>query len=227
MHQKDIQTREKADNFGVYFRRPCMLGHIRCEKKKKNENMENMTETIIDKLEQTGIPKEEQKTNIDKLHSTRSYQPSTNTQTMIIKFKSHSFKEKIYKKQKNVSKNIKLVPSLTRRFLQMLNKVQIVLNESKENGILDAVTFVLADVQGSVKVVLQKIYKNRSVFDFKLELELHQFVDKVSTKRAFPYEDEFEELQVTLVPSSFKFILCGIDILTFCCSLCFLALNQT
>ena len=101
-----------------------MLGHIRCEKKKKNENMENMTETIIDKLEQTGIPKEEQKTNIDKLHSTRSYQPSTNTQTMIIKFKSHSFKEKIYKKQKSVSKNIKLVPSLTRRFLQMLNKVR-------------------------------------------------------------------------------------------------------
>ena len=57
--------------------------------------MENLTETIIDKLEQTGIPKEELKTNIDKLHRTGLYQPSTNTQPMIIKFKSHSFKEKI------------------------------------------------------------------------------------------------------------------------------------
>lgn len=104
-----------------------MLGHIRCEKKKKNENMENMTETIIDKLEQTGIPKEEQKTNIDKLHSTRSYQPSTNTQTMIIKFKSHSFKEKIYQRWKNVNKNIKLVLPLRRGCSQLLNKLQVAL----------------------------------------------------------------------------------------------------
>ena len=57
--------------------------------------MENLTETIIDKLEQTGIPKEELKTNIDKLHRTGLYQSSTNTQPVIIKFKSHSFKEKI------------------------------------------------------------------------------------------------------------------------------------
>ena len=50
--------------------------------------MENLTETIIDKLEQTGIPKEELKTNIDKLHRPGPYQPSTNTQSVIVKFKS-------------------------------------------------------------------------------------------------------------------------------------------
>ena len=94
--------------------------------------MENLTETIIDKLEQTGIPKEELKTNIDKLHRTVPYQPSTNTQPVIVKFKSHSFKEKIYNKRKNVNKNIKLVPSLTRRRSQLLNKLQIALNDSKE-----------------------------------------------------------------------------------------------
>ena len=62
--------------------------------------MENLTETIIVKLEQTGIPKEELKTNIEKLHRTESYQPSTNTQPVIVKFKNHRFKEKIYNKQK-------------------------------------------------------------------------------------------------------------------------------
>ena len=63
-------------------------------KKEKNENMENLSETIIDKLEQTGISKEELKTNIDKLHRAGPYQPSTNTQPVIVRFKSHSFKEK-------------------------------------------------------------------------------------------------------------------------------------
>ena len=51
-------------------------------KKQKNENMENLIETVIDKLEQTAIPKEELKTNIDKLRRTGPYQPSTNTQSV-------------------------------------------------------------------------------------------------------------------------------------------------
>ena len=59
--------------------------------------MENLIETVIDKLEQTAIPKEELKTNIDKLRRTGPYQPSTNTQPLIVKFKSHSFKEKFIK----------------------------------------------------------------------------------------------------------------------------------
>ena len=86
---------------------------VRC-KKAKFENIENLIETIIDKLEQTGIPREELKTNNEKLHRTGSYQPCINKQPLIIKLKIHSFKEKIYNKQKHVNKNIKLVPSLTK-----------------------------------------------------------------------------------------------------------------
>ena len=67
------------------------------EKRKKNENMENLTETTIDKLEQTRIPKEELKTNIDKLHRTKPSQTSTNTEPVLVKF---SFKEKICNKRK-------------------------------------------------------------------------------------------------------------------------------
>ena len=54
---------------------------------------------------------------------------------MIVKFKSHSFKEKIYNKQKNVNKNLKLISSLIRRRSQLLNKLQLALNDGKENGI--------------------------------------------------------------------------------------------
>ena len=73
-----------------------MPHRVRREKRKKN--MENLTEAIIDKLELTRIPNEELKTNIDNMHRTGPYQPSTNTQPVIVRFKSHSFKEKIYSK---------------------------------------------------------------------------------------------------------------------------------
>ena len=67
--------RKKADDLEAYCRRPCLI----VSSVKKEKNMENLTETIIGKLEQTGIPKEELKTNIDKLHRTGPYQPSTKT----------------------------------------------------------------------------------------------------------------------------------------------------
>ena len=82
---------------GAYSRRICFI--VSDVKKERNENMENLAETINDKLEETGIPKEDLKTNIDKLHRTGSYQPSSNTQSVIVKLKSHSFKEKNYKNQ--------------------------------------------------------------------------------------------------------------------------------
>ena len=114
---------KKPDDLDAYSRRPCLI--VSGVKKEKNENMENLTETIIDKLEQARIPKEELKTNIGKLHRAGLYQPSTNTQPAIVRFKSHSFQEKNYNKRKNVNKNIKLVSSLTRRRSELLHKLQI------------------------------------------------------------------------------------------------------
>lgn len=58
---------------GAYSRRIRFI--VSGVKKERSENMENLAETINDKLEETGIPKEDLKTNIDKLHRTGSYQP--------------------------------------------------------------------------------------------------------------------------------------------------------
>lgn len=112
-------------------------------------------------------------------------------QTLIVKFKSHSFKEKIYNRRKNINKNIKLIPPLVRCHSQLLNKLQIELN-SRENGILDTVKFAFVDVHFSLKLVLQNIAKTGLFFSFNSELEFNQFVDKMSTKKAFTYEDEFK-----------------------------------
>ena len=58
-----------------------------------------------------------------------------------------------------------------------------------EEGI---VKFALADVHGTLKIVLTKPYKNRHVFAFDSVLEYFQIVNKVSTKETYSYEDEFE-----------------------------------
>ena len=60
----------------------------------KNVSMKNLTENTIDKLEQTVMPKQELITSINKLHRAEPYQLQHYTQPVIIRFKSHSFKEK-------------------------------------------------------------------------------------------------------------------------------------
>ena len=55
----------------------------RFEKRKKNETMENLTENTIDKLEQAVMRKQELKTNIDKMHRARLYQPRNQPQFIL------------------------------------------------------------------------------------------------------------------------------------------------
>ena len=123
-----------ADDLEAYSRPPCLI--VSGVKKEKNEKMENLTETIIDKLEQTGILKEELKTNIDQLHRTGPYQHSTNTQPEMVKFKSHNFKEKKFGTRKNVNKKASFTTA----------------------------KFVFADDHGSLKLVLQNHVKTGLFF---------------------------------------------------------------
>ena len=120
----------------------------------------------------------------------------TQTQPIIVKFKTHSFKEKIFHQQKKLAKVIKISPSLTKRRSDILQQVQHIIKEESsddspnEEGI---VKFALADVHGTLKIVLTKSYKNRHVFAFDSVLEYFQIVNKVSTKETYPYEGEFED----------------------------------
>lgn len=133
------------------------------------------------------------RTNIDKLHWTGPYQPNDRTESVIVKLKNYSFKEKRnHSRRKNVNNDIKLVQSLTTRRSQLLNKLLAAFNDNKENGILDTVNFVYADVHDSLQLVLQNPTKWGKFF-FNSELEFYQFVEKVSTKRVFLMEDQFKE----------------------------------
>ena len=142
-------------------------------------------------------PPEEIERNIDKLHRVGRFDHETQTQPTIVKFKTHSFKEKIYHQRKKLAKGIKISPSLAKRRSDILQQVQqhIIKKESSddspnEEGI---VKFAFADVHGTLNIVLTQSYKNRHVFAFDSVLEYFQIVNKVSTKERYPYEGEFED----------------------------------
>ena len=86
---------QKTDDLEVYSRRPChILSGIH---KPKEGTQENIKTSVVENLQENGLPKEKIERNIDKLHRVRRFDHETLAQPIIVKFKTHSFKEKIYK----------------------------------------------------------------------------------------------------------------------------------
>ena len=104
------QLTAKTDELEMYSRRSCVVLTRLC--KEENENYNKLKEDVIETLCETGISKEEISNNIDKLHRIGKTNKN-NTQNTIVKFKSHSFKEKIHFKRKAVKqRDVKIKPSL-------------------------------------------------------------------------------------------------------------------
>ena len=185
---------QKADNLEAYSRIPCAI--LSGIQKPKKESQENIKTSLLENLQKTGLLLEETERNIDKFHWVGIFDHEAQTQPIIVKFKTHSFKEKIYHQQKKLTKGIKISPSLTKRRSDILQQVQHIIKEESsddspnEEGI---VKFAFADGHGTLKIVLTKSYKNRHVFAFDSLLEYFQIVNKVSTRGRYPYEDEFED----------------------------------
>ena len=90
----------------------------------------------------TGISKEEITNNIGKLHRIGKTDKN-NTQNTIVKFKSHSFKEKIYFKRKVIKqRDVKIKPSLTKHRIGLLKDTNTLITDNPETNCL----FIYADV---------------------------------------------------------------------------------
>ena len=185
---------QKTDDLEAYSRRPCTI--LSRVQKPKKESRENIKTSVLENLQETGLPLEEIERNIDKLHRVGRFDHETETQPIIVKFKTHSFKEKIYHQRKKLAKGITISPSLTKWRSDILQHVQhIVKEESSDDSPHKEVIvkFAFADVHGTLKIALTKSYKNRHVFAFDSVLEYFQIINKVSTKGRYPYEGEFED----------------------------------
>ena len=191
--KRSVTCFSKTGEIEAYSRRPCLiLSEIQ---KPKKESRENIKTSVLENLQKIGLPLKEIDRNIDKLHRVGRFDHETQTQPIIVKFRTYSFKEKIYHQWKKLAKGIKISPSLTKRRSDILQQVQHIKEESSndspnEEGI---VKFAFADAHGTLKIVLTKSYKNRHVFAFDSVLEYFQILNKVSTKGRYPYEDEFED----------------------------------
>ena len=103
---------QKADNLEAYSRIPCaILSGILKPKKASHENIKT---SFPENLQKTGLLLEETERNIDKFHWVGRFDHEAQTQPIIVKFKTHSFKEKIYHQRKKLAKGIKISPSLTK-----------------------------------------------------------------------------------------------------------------
>ena len=191
--KRSVTCFSKTGEIEAYSRRPCLiLSEIQ---KPKKESRENIKTSVLENLQKIGLTLKEIDRNIDKLHRVGRFDHETQTQPIIVKFRTYSFKEKIYHQWKKLAKGIKISPSLTKRRSDILQQVQHIKEESSndspnEEGI---VKFAFADAHGTLKIVLTKSYKNRHVFAFDSVLEYFQILNKVSTNGRYPYEDEFED----------------------------------
>ena len=106
----------------AYSRRSCLVVSG-VESHLKEEELHNEMVSIIS--ETTNTEKNEVIDNIDKLHGIgiKENRNKKNKQSVIIKFEAHSYKEKLYKNQKNINNHhIKIRPSITRRRQDLRSK---------------------------------------------------------------------------------------------------------
>ena len=139
----------QLDNQEAYSRRPCLV--ISGVDRKLKE--ERLNQKVVDIIGETGI--EDVESNIDKLHTIGKKDNNRNTQSVIVKFKSHHFQEKVYRKRSVIKSNrIKLRPSLTKRKQDLLDEVNKRISESTDPDML--VKFAFPDVHGTLKVLMKE-----------------------------------------------------------------------
>ena len=143
----------------LLFDEPCVISSG--IQKPKEETRENIKKSVLENLQKIGLSKEEKERDIEKLHRVGRFDHETQTQPIIVKFKTHSFKEKIYHQWKKLAKGIKISQSLTKQQLSdILQQVQHIIKEessddspNKEESI---VKFAFADVHRTLTNVLSK-----------------------------------------------------------------------
>jgi len=141
-------------NDEAYSRRPCV---VLSGVSKETMNFEDIKE-ILD------IPKKELEDNIDKFHSINIIgKDSKRINATIVKFKSHAYKEKIYKKRKDIKSKHKVLaqPSLTKRRSKLLSITNQYIKTNKGCG----AQFTLPDVHGNLLVFMPDQRKKFRAFN--------------------------------------------------------------
>ena len=123
----------------------------------------------------TEISKEEITNNID--NSTELEKPTKIIYTLntIVKFKLHSFKEKVYFKRKAIKqRDVKIKPSLTKHRIELLKDANTLITDNPGTNFL----FAYADVRGNLKIRLKDARNVREVVRFTNEKDFNNLFAK-------------------------------------------------
>ena len=153
----------------MYSRRPCIVLTGLC--KEKNKNLNKLKKDVVETLCETRISKEEITINIGKFHRIERTDRN-NTQNTIIKFKSHSFKEKIYFKRKAITLRDQTI--INKIWIKLLKDTNTLVTDSPGSNFL----FAYADVHGNLKILLKDARNRREVIRFAFEKDFNNLFAK-------------------------------------------------
>ena len=126
--------------------------------------MSKLKKDVVDTVSKTGISKEEITNNIDK----------NNTQNTIIKFKSHSFEEKIFFKRKAITKRDVKIKPLTKHRIELLKDANTLTTNNPGTNFL----FAYADVHRNLKFSLKDARNGQEVVKFAYEKDFNNLFVK-------------------------------------------------
>ena len=169
---------EEIDRLEQYSRRTCLV--IEGINPVKNESPEDLFHKIKNLttnhlLNNNNVNPQHFDFEFDKCH--RIGPVRQNKQSVIVKFRSDSFREHIYRKKKSLPQGVKFKVSLTKKRIDILEKAN---EKTKTNG---SIKFAYADVNGNLKLLLtEKSSQGRWALPFNNLKELDTLIDDHSTQ---------------------------------------------
>ena len=180
----------QLDNQEAYSRRPCLVVSG-VDSNLKQEELQTEIINIIS--ETTNTEKNEVINNIDKMHGIGSEENRNkkNKQSVIVKFKTHSYKEKVYKHRKNINnQHIKIRPSMTKRRQDLMEEVNKHVRESSGSDPEFPIKFAFSEVHGNLKVLMTEGIKPRFQ-TFNTIIEYYGIINKVNFTD--PYDEDMNK----------------------------------
>ena len=128
-----------------------------------------MEKVLTEKLQ---FDPEEVNYQIDKCHRIGPINTKDGTQSTIVRFKTHSFREAVYLKRRKCNKKQKIKLSLTQRRRKTLTYAY---NNADK---LPEIDFFSADIHGNLKIRLKNPINNKFVYSFRDKRELLNLFEK-------------------------------------------------
>ena len=177
----------QLDDLQQYQRRSCMIvDGIKPTIKETTEDLmmkirKAVTEKLIDEKgidSNNPLSTKDFNDNSDKCHRIGPIRDGK--QAAIIKFKSHSFREKAYELQKKIkTSGIRFRVSLTNQRVKLLEKANGLVSDHLYNY-ENLIKFAYADANGNLRFLLNKRFKGKWTYKFTSEPDMMNLLSKFS-----------------------------------------------